>query len=582
MLKDNLFPGQTTLSLRENKKENFRMFRIWIAFVCFGFSLSLFSQDSSKLGEKEVRSSQKVRFINRSSERAGEEVRGTNEKVGLSLADILKKEPDKTHTQGGISVTRIAPEEKKFGADVFAILEDSDYGHINSIQRILAGFVKSNFGYDDKNSDILATYILYYNAIHRKDKGYVGKKYSNSVIKFVSHNYIGISKRYSEWPGKTQILIPLVEDVLGKDVHTDELEDEVNKELDKKKEGEGEKDKFSDLQNEKNKKELEEVKRRKEENQNKQKEISDKETRTDKELQDLNKDPVKNKTQITEKKKEKEQIQKEKEAAKKEEQKLKEKEKEVVKKDEERKNNKTGSSGSSGSSSSSKSDSKSDSSSKSGSDSKSSSDDKKSEAELKKELADTKKELETKKEEEKKKEEFDKNVVGGKILFLKTLKYLDKGHYNNELQVLDPTKDDTIVRGDFNKICGRTFEIVDGKALVIGFEDGHSSNHKLILIDQETLKPTISAEDNIFWRSPMIVKGDEIYAFEEVEEKYYLSRFGKDLKKQAKSSEEISPNSNVTFYGEKIYVTGKEESSGSVQITVFNKADLKLIKKIKP
>ncbi|MDV6236174.1 P83/100 family protein [Leptospira ellisii] len=556
------------------------MFRISVVVLFLGLSFSLASQDNSKLGEKEVRSSGRVQFINRSAARAGEEVRGTNEKAGIGLAEALKKEPDKSHNQSGVSVVRILPEEKKFGADVFSILEDSDYGHINSIQRIVAGFVKSNFGYDDKNSDILATYILYYNAIHRKDKAYVGKKYSNSVMKVLSVGSIGISKRYSEWPGKTQILIPLVENVLtgdGKDVHTDELEDEVNKDLDKKKEGKYEKEKFDDLQREKNKKELEEVNRRKEENKNKQKELSDKETKTDKELQDLNKDPVKNKQQITEKKKEKEQIQKEKESAKKEEQKLKEKEKEVSKKEEDRKSN----SSSSSSSSSKSNDSKSDSGSKSGSDSKSSSDDKKSESELKKELAETKKELEAKKEEEKKKEEFDKNVVGGKILFLKTLKYLDKGHYNNELQILDPTNDDTIIRGDFNKICGRTFEIVDGKALVIGFEDGHSSNHKLILIDQETLKPTISAEDNIFWRSPMIVKGDEIYAFEEVQEKYYLSRFGKDLKKQAKSSEEISPNSNVTFYGEKIYVTGKEEGSGSIQITVFNKADLKLIKKIK-
>ncbi|XDD50026.1 P83/100 family protein [Leptospira sp. WS92.C1] len=559
------------------------MFKILIIIVSVGFSFSLFSQDNSKLGEKEVRSSGRVQFINRSSARAGEEVRGTNEKAGFGLAEALKKEPDKSHTSGAISVSRIAPEEKKFGADIFAISEDSDYGHINSIQRILAGFVKSNFGYDDKNSDILATYILYYNAIHRKDKTYVGKKYSNSVIKVLNVGSIGISKKYSEWPGKTQIIIPLVSNILsadGKDVHTDELENEVNHDLDKKKEGKAEKEKFGDLQNEKNKKELEELKKRKEENVNKQKELSDKETKTDKELQELNKDPVKNKSQISEKKKEKDQIKKDQEVAKKEEQKLKEKEKEVVKKDETRKSDGGSSSSSSSSSSSKSNDSSGGKSGDSGS--KNSPDDKKSEAELKKELADTKKELETKKEEEKKKEEFDKNVVGGKILFLKTLKYLDKGHYNNELQVLDPTNDDTIFRGDFNKICGRTFEIVDGKALVIGFEDGHSSNHKLILIDQETLKPTISAEDNIFWRSPMIVKGDEIYAFEEVEEKYYLSRFGKDLKKQAKSSDEISPNSNVTFYGEKIYVTGKEEGSGNIQITVFNKADLKLIKKIMP
>lgn len=85
---------------------------------------------------------------------------------------------------------------------MISVLEDSDFGHINSIQRILTGFVKLNFGYDDKNSDILATYILYYNAIHRKDKSYISKKYSNSVIKFVTPQSIGISKRYSEWPGK--------------------------------------------------------------------------------------------------------------------------------------------------------------------------------------------------------------------------------------------------------------------------------------------------------------------------------------------------------------------------------------------
>lgn len=112
------------------------MFRIWFVFVCF--SLSLFSQDNSKLGEKEIRSSQRVRFINRSSVRAGEEVRGTNEKVGSSLAEVLKKEPGKTHSQGGISITRIAPEEKKFGADIFC-----DFGR----------FRLRSYQFDPKNPD---------------------------------------------------------------------------------------------------------------------------------------------------------------------------------------------------------------------------------------------------------------------------------------------------------------------------------------------------------------------------------------------------------------------------------------------
>lgn len=150
------------------------------------------------------------------------------------------------------------------------------------------------------------------------------------------------------------------------------------------------------------------------------------------------------------------------------------------------------------------------------------------------------------------------------------------------MHALDPANDDEISKGEFNKICGRTFEVVDGKALVVGYESDHSAEHKLILIDQETLKPTVWSKDSVFWRSPMILKGEEVYAFEERNGKYFLARFDKSLKKMAGTEEEISPNSNVTFFGDKIYVTGKEEGAGSTQITVFNKADLKLIKMIKP
>lgn len=550
--------------------------RLLVLVFCIGsLSLPVFAQSGPKLGEKEVRASGRVNFVNRSAARADEETKGTNAKTGAAISEALKKDAKSPASVDGITALRILPDEKKFGADLISIGKDADFGHINSIQRILSGYIKSNFGYSEQNSDTLATYILYYNAIHRKDSNYVKRKYNDEVVKNAQADKIGIGKRYTEWPGKTQIVVPIVTNILsedGKDLETDELEKEVNKDLDKKKEGQEDKKKMDDLQREKLEEEKRKLQEKKEENRKQQESNAEKDRKAEKELQELNKDPVKNKQKITQKQEERKQVQQQQQQAKKEEQQLKEKEKEIAKKEESRKSD----------SKSSSSDSKKESSSSDQKSSDAKPDDKKSKEELQKELTDTKKELETVKEEQKKKEEFDKNVVGGKILFLKTLKYLSDGHYSNELQALDPTKDDVIFRGDFNKICGRTFEVVDGKALVVGYESDHSASHKLILIDQETLKPAVWSNDTVFWRTPMILKGEEIYAFEERNGKYFLSRFDKGLKKTAGTEEEISPNSNVTFYGEKIYVTGKEEGSGKTEITVFNKADLKLVKKIKP
>ncbi|EPG73308.1 hypothetical protein LEP1GSC058_3637 [Leptospira fainei serovar Hurstbridge str. BUT 6] len=553
-----------------------------LAIVLGSFATSLHAQSGPRLGETEVRSSGRVNFINRSAAKADEDTKGSNAKMGAALAESLKKDATNKASEEGVSAIRILPEDKKFGADIISLGKETEFGHINSIQRILTGYVKANFGYSEQNSETLATYILYYNAIHRKGTPYVKRKYGEEVVKNLTPDKIGIARRYSEWPDKTQIVIPIVGNILsedGKDVHTDELETEVNKDLNKKKEGQDDKKKMDDLQRNKIEEEKRKLEEKKDENKKQQQQAAEKERKVEKELQELNKDPVKNKKQIVQKQEEKKQVQQQQQQAKKEEQQLKEKEKEIAKKEETRKSDSKSSS-----SDSAKSDSKKDSSVASNDSKKDEAkpDEKKSKEELQKELKDTKKELETVKEEQKKKEEFDKNVVGGKILFLKTLKYLSDGHYSNELHVLDPANDDEISKGEFNKICGRTFEVVDGKALVVGYESDHSAEHKLILIDQDTLKPAIWSKDSVFWRSPMILKGEEVYAFEERNGKYFLARFDKSLKKLAGSEEEISPNSNVTFFGDKIYVTGKEEGAGATQITVFNKADLKLIKMIKP
>ncbi len=527
---------------------------IMIIFISVG---PTFGQENAKLSEKEVKASKKIQFKNRSTLRASEDAREKNSEIGRSLSSEVEKKSTQVHTKNGISVRRIGTkEDEKFGADIISLNDRSDFGHIHSIQRILSGYIQNAFQYKEGDSDAIALYILYYNAMHRGDKAYVEKKYTKEVINSLDKNKIGISKTYEEWSGKTQILIPIEKNILKdkkKDVTIDELETEVNKVIDKKKNGQEEKKKFDDVVKKKTVEERTQIEKKKEEVKKKEAEIAKKETEINKREAELKKEPEKNKEEIKKEEAKKEDVKKEKESVEKEKKEVAKKEEQIAKREEKKEATESATS-------------------------------KKQDPtaeQTKKELAVVKKELEKVKEEEKKKTEFDKNVVGGKILFLKTLKYLDQGHYNNEMHMLDPEKDDTIFKGDFNNICGRTFEVYSDKVLLIGFKDSHSNNHRLTFIDKDSLKLIKMSEVNVFWRTPLIVKGEELYAFEEENGKVYFSKFDKELKRVLRSDTEVSPNSNVTFYGQKIYITGKEDSSNT-DIKIFKKDDLKFLKKIQP
>ncbi len=76
----------------------------------------------------------------------------------------------------------------------------------------------------------------------------------------------------------------------------------------------------------------------------------------------------------------------------------------------------------------------------------------------------------------------------------------------------------------------------------------------------------------------MEIRGDYLYAIENLDGKFYLTRFDKNLKSLTRSKEEINPDSNISFYGTKIYVSGKNEN-GQVEFKIFNKEDLSFVKK---
>ncbi|XDD41830.1 P83/100 family protein [Leptospira sp. WS60.C2] len=553
---------------------------IIICLIVVGFSLT--AQSKAPLGESEIKGSKKIEFINRSLRKASDDIIQENTETGKKLAETLSKET--TANADGVKIQRFLPgPDGKLGADVLSISESQGFDHINSIGRILAAYIEKSFQYKTGNAETLAQYILYYNATHRKDAKFFGKKYTSAVIESTSADKLGIDTVYKNWPGKTQIIIPIEGNILkdsGKDLTTDELEKDVNRTVKDKEKDPATKQKMEDeakkmdkLQTDKIKEEKKVLQDKKEQVAKEGQNLQDKKDSLKKQeaeavasLNELKKDPVKNKTEIEKKTEEIKKIEQEKKdtdqkaqvvEAKKEE--LNKKEEQLAKKEEARTGTTTSGDGAKKEDAVQKVEAKVE--------------------ELKNELAQTKEEL-------KKKEEQSDNVVNNKILFMKFIKYDTDGHYSNELWAIDPAKDDALFKSPYNNICSKEFkEIANQGVLVLGYdgEKVETRKHKLVLLDPDKLgvKKTSESAD-IFWRTPMINRDDKIYVIEKVKDKYHVSRFKTDLTFEKRTEEPVEENSELTFFGDKIYVTGKPKEGDKTTIKVFKKEDLSLLKTIAP
>ena len=526
-----------------------------IMFFVFLNGFSVFAQ-KARLGESEIRDSEKIRFTNRSNQRAAESVKKQNDTIGKRLSQMVESDPTQVHEHKGVSARRVlADKNGLFGGDLISLDEDSSFGHINSIYRILSSYIGNSFGYPEEKADIIALYVLYYNAMHRNEKSYFKSKYANNLTDLLKVNSTGIGKTYRDWPGRTQIIIPLETNILKQneiDVTLDELGEEVNKIIEEKKNGLEDKKKFEEVVKEKIIEEKKLIEAKKEELKVKEEKIALKE----KEIE--NKTPAEVK-KVTEPKKVEPRPETPKEVVKErptEPVKTVVQPKEtVVTKNEVKPVEKAPET-------------------------------KREPAEIKKvekELAVVKQELAKKVEAEAKKKEFSENVIDGKIVFLKVVKYdTAEGHFNSELHLIDPAKDDAVLKSDFNKICSRQFKEFGNNIVVVGFKDGHKDEHQLYLMSKTDLKEVGKSTSNVFSRTVIEIVGDELYAFEFEKGGYYISKFDKSLRRILKSDKEINPDSNLTFYGKKIYVTGKAENGNAVDIRIFNKDDLKFITKIQP
>ncbi len=537
--------------------------------------LPIFSIDVNIL---ELQSSEKIEFTNypgRISDTLNiEDVRN----IGRTLANELNNDGNAAYYLNKYTALHIFDENEpdKNGADIISLEENLVILHINWIRQILTGFIQTKYNYSIEDAKLLATFITYYNAIHRKELPYFQNYYQALVVGQIDPTTVGLSTLYTEWAGNSGIVIPLTDkeqDISALDtllLTEDEVIAQLQQEEDR---GIEERQEMVDLQERQIEESKEQLESDKDELESTQEDLetlkdemeqSEQETEEKEEqLEDLQEQLAN--TQDEDEKRELEQqiteleqdIESDREEQEKQEQENTERTQDIedrqedIDRDEQRV------------------------------------EDLERDVEQEKEnierdqtildvqedpetfvdrLTETEEELEETQSTIAKTEPIIENV----LYYLKVKEYLTNGHYNNELYAIDTLTGNILFTAPDSEIDGKEYWATDNGILVISHVGSHKE-HYLTLLDLNTLEPSVIGETIIFHRSFIQIREDYIYAVisKNNDSAFYLGKFDSSLNLIAESEEMIDSNTAFHLYGNYIYVNSPDK-----EMLVLNKSDL--------
>jgi hypothetical protein len=452
----------------------------------------------------------------------------------------------------------VDPNSQKLNADIFIIEQGATVDTIYNVRRILSGYLQASYGYSYNEAFILAKFITYYNAVYRSDIKYFETKYSPKVLSYLSEKTVGLSKTYKEWPGKTQIIIPLAKgnnapdtsNITDKKVISKLRETEPDRGVaDRKKIVEIKKDDLQKDQKELKKKTAEAVKTEKEIQKKEQKieqkkaaveKISDPEKKEEAK-KELAKELVKEQQSLETQKKDlsvkKDEIKQDQKAIDEKKTEIKQDEKEIS---EDEKLNKL----------------------------------EKDPKQAVKQLQDVETELKQTQAELKKEKD---SIMQDKLYYLKVKEWQIEGHYDNDMVIIDPRTRKVVVRSPVQRIDCNKYLLNEKGVVVIIHNDSNPKEHNLALLDKDNLTLIKKGSDDVFWRSFIEDRDGFIYVIIFRDESYYLGRFTYDLQLDKVSTVKMDRDSFVSFFEDAIFINRSDKN-----IIVLNKNDLSFLEEIKP
>ncbi|ADN01670.1 P83/100 family protein [Spirochaeta thermophila] len=103
-------------------------------------------------------------------------------------------------------------------ADIMEILPSARVDHILNLRRIISGYLQEAYGYSPEDAATLAFFITIYNAVLRGNVTYFQEMYKPVVVRHLRADTVGLSRHYRDWPGGSQIIIPLTEGAARADI----------------------------------------------------------------------------------------------------------------------------------------------------------------------------------------------------------------------------------------------------------------------------------------------------------------------------------------------------------------------------
>jgi hypothetical protein len=131
--------------------------------------------------------------------------------IGQGLGRGVTSSPGETTFGGKYRLIHaVGPAEgTKLDADIFVIEAGATVDDVVNIIRMVSGYLQAAYNYSPADAQVLARFVVYYNAVFRGNLAYLGGVYKTVVMDAVTAENAGIATKYTDWPGKTRMVVPL-------------------------------------------------------------------------------------------------------------------------------------------------------------------------------------------------------------------------------------------------------------------------------------------------------------------------------------------------------------------------------------
>ncbi|MCX7655818.1 MAG: hypothetical protein N2Z76_04775 [Treponemataceae bacterium] len=170
------------------------------------------AQEAVDRQELEKARSAQIIFINYEGPHGRIDTRDDIWAIGYALGRAIRAGATEAGTLNRYHVAHVLKAQPAPGtlhADIFSLGIDVGVDHIRNVRLILQGYLEGAYEYNKNDAALLATFITLYNAVYRGNFAYLTSRYVPEVVGRLQPEKAGLALRFDDWPGKTQILIPL-------------------------------------------------------------------------------------------------------------------------------------------------------------------------------------------------------------------------------------------------------------------------------------------------------------------------------------------------------------------------------------